>query len=198
MATLKSFIESLNLGDEPINLASAPEIFRLALLGLDEFKGVKQINPIDIPIFRINSDTGELMKSFDNENYLGGKVSTESVVTVNCREGIEFNETVDIYSILLSPKVYNKLPETTEEKIGVHRYPKEYGQKIFFDYITIGYSIDNVASNEGLSVDEAKAVLKERILRKVSDALDLDESNLPFTRDVIIRCSSRSIKQKEN
>ncbi len=107
-------------------------------------------------------------------------------------EDVEFNDNIDLYSITLGQKIYDK--ETVEKAIsdcGVYRLPTDYNyDKDDFrpvDEIRIKWRESELSN---LTQEE----IKERILSQVSDLIDNKESNIPAEHAILIRCSKRSIK----
>lgn len=179
-------------------------IVQKMLLNFKEFEGVKKINVLKSPSFMADKKTRKPLE-FDEDN-LGETSNTKAETAVSYKYNYEelqnnFNEEIDIFSISLTPKTY-KPEELTASALGcgVWTMPLIYNPESFTPYreIKIVFSPEGMQDNLALEQSsEVEKMLKERILKQVSDALDSYlEVNVPSHRGIIFRLSSRSIKKK--
>lgn len=200
MSCLSEYIEDLGLENNICVLTQHPELFfKLSLF--EEFKNVKKFNLLESPDYQYN-ENGEVVQK-GNEDNLGESFKNSTAHPRLIHPEGEFNDEIDIYSIELTPVVYDPSvfkENFTECKIGIDKYPTIYSSKDFstFDYIRVGYSLSNIMEFENLTREEAKEVVKGRIIRKISNLIDSDEATIRGTRRIMVRCSHRSYKQKEN
>lgn len=203
MLKLAEFIENLGLGDNnSIVLSEHPEVFFM-LSQFEEFKNVKKFNLLEFPIYNVSRETGEIMNMGDVEN-LGEsyKVETTQTRLINDENEDGFAEEIDIYSIDLTPHLYN--PDLLKSnfidwKIGIDKYPTFFNPADFssYDAITIAYSLTNIMDMEKLTRDEAKEVVKNRIIKKITNLIDSDTTTIKGFRKAMVRCSTRSFKKIE-
>lgn len=176
-------------------------IFRDDLMKCDEFKNVKKINLLHLPSYLIVESTGE--PTYDNVNYVGQKTKavTAPLYKIDEDTEFEFSEIVDLHIIRSTPKIYD--PSVLDNlDAGVWKTPRIYNQTNFIpsQEIRVKYNpetIQDIISFENKTIEE---IYKERIEPKIRE-LFLNpelESNLPHKRSLLIRCSPRSIKIKEN
>lgn len=173
------------------------------LLTFEEFKNVKKINVLQFPSYFVNKETGKFA-NYDEDN-LGDKSNYRIALTqtraISPGE-FEFAEEIDIYSIDLTPPMYDltKL-STINLGPGVWIMPTTYNSVDF----TPLKEIRVVFSPEGLqdimfdkTKEEVDKILEERILKNVKEALYSKEPNVPAHRKILIRASERSIIIKNN
>jgi hypothetical protein len=190
MQKLSDYIKKTNIDGFPAILNSD------CLHQCEEFKHVKKINILDFPIFKGDEKTGEPLNKIND--YLGSDGRIISTVTYVLKPDTEFNDEIDLYQILLSPKMYD--PNKTQNlDYGVWLHPTFYDAKNFtpIKKIEIKYSIGNIAMEKGLTDTQAKEEAKRIILAKVAELIDLDVSNIPYEQEIMIRCSPRSVKNKQ-
>lgn len=159
---------------------------------LDEFKNVKKINILQYSKYNVSTITGA---PAIQEDYLWETYKPEEVVSVKLGD-IELSDEIDLFSMEVSAKIYVPHEAT---KCGVWVWPLVYNPFNFSPHrkIEIIFSCEqmqDIYSND-MDVDRDP---KNVILKRVAHALDKMEPNIPSYRNVIIRCSARSIKQKEN
>jgi len=160
------------------------------------FSNVKKINILEMPTYYSDIKTGEPL-SF-KKDYLGEDCKFSEVVSFNHTsqsKDFNFNDEIDLYMIYLSPKKY----DIKNLDCGVWVFPSMYSPTNFkpLKKIEIIWSPEKVQDVSGLNDLQANEVLKETILNKLSEILNSDkplEPNIPYTRDIIIRCSPRSVK----
>lgn len=176
------------------------------LLTLDEFKGVKKINILKAPMYLGDAETGIPTELLDD--YIGQTSKTKSF-TVPTRaydpekeEGFKFPEEIDLYTISLSPRVYDP-KKTSAENLGpgVWIMPTLYSPNNFEPYkeIKIVFSPekiqDVIANKEDKSLEEE---IKNRIIKNVEKAFNEGlKENVPYKRVVLFRASDRSFKKNE-
>ncbi len=173
------------------------------LLDSDEFKNVKKINILPIPMFLVNPITKEPI--WLDENYLGGKTERIEVINIKYNDNIVFNDEIDLFSIKLSLPIYDDISNLD---CGVWQTPLCYNPNDFTPYniIKIKYSIEGIKDAKAWTIsdfkdigkfttEDARAKIKKTILKQVEDLIDSGNINIPAKRDLIIRCSPRSIKK---
>ncbi len=205
---LKEFFEkfaTVNLNDINGLNAFSPEHLEMlkgSLMECDEFKNTKKINIVHLPAFLAFEQTGDpvshdlLLKGVDL------KVKTKAVVTATYRleEDSEFDEIVDLYMITESPAIYN--PECVDNlDTGVWKLPTSYNPENFLpkNEIRIIYTPEiftDSTSNHDLSAEQ---VYINKIEPKVRELFlnSKNETNIQGLKPLLIRCSPRSIKVKE-
>ena len=164
------------------------------LLKLPEFKDVKKINLIDLPIYMRYTDDNTIMR-LGKGLYVDEtrETVTESVKEHLINGNLMFNEEIDIYSLQLGGEMYNpKQTSILNLGEGIFLTPTIYNPLTFqpFREIKVIFS------------PESKEDEKERILRIKNDFNDfvdkmvnnsLSNEEQLTNRCVIIRCSERSI-----
>lgn len=165
----------------------------------DDFKNVKKINILSLPIYRADTKTGDPFESLADSDFLGGTwrpVQTQTYLYDPKNDKIEFNEIVDIYIISLTPKMYS----CDKLGYGVWYYPTTYYPNDFssLNKIEINFSIEEIKELKNMNDEEAKTEAKRVILKQVSELIDSGQSNLPCEQKILIRCSPRSIKINNN
>ena len=190
----------------PTLSCEAIEAVKDHLLTLEDFKGVKKINVLKAPVYIGYKDT--LLPASEDENNLGDNSNTQmvSLPSFLYRPGdsddIEFSEEMDIYSIDLTPAIYDP-EELRSSKLGpgVWKMPPYYSPETFvpINEIRIIYSAEGL---QDILIDktpeETQQILKERIMNQVEKMLTTSSApNVPSIRRIIFRMTPRSIKVKE-
>lgn len=202
MQTLAEFIKEVRGNDEyvPDGLWKKHTD---TLLTFPEFRNVKKINIVDMPIFRTVNGAPLTEKT----EYLGGGTGVACVEERKMGDDI-FTEEIDIFDVHLSPVLYNcNGPEINANECGVWASPTLYNPINFSPRkkIEIVYSLADIQENLIELVEmtlqtrekKAKEIAKKIILDKVAHYIDTGETNWPELRSVLIRCSSRSFKNKK-
>lgn len=147
------------------------ESFKEKLLTLDEFKNVKQLNILDKPFIQVDVDS-----------------VPDLIPALLLPDNFEFEEVVDLFSIELTPDIY----DTKNLGIGVWKSPTLYDPKTFevIKEIKIIWSPDQLMDSK---INEEEII--EGMLGEVRELLTNGKnSNYPVIRSVIVRCSNRSYK----
>lgn len=172
------------------------DLIKNSLLLCDEFSNVKEINLLPYPNFEINQHGIPVDKDFI------GLVKSDQVQNYKFDNDLKFNEKIDIFSIIISPPLYDKdiidsLPE------GIHSLPINQNDYISafspLKEIRIKYSPESLQDlisldNDNLNFDEK---IDKIFLNKIKELIKSGEVSIPCRRDLIFRLSSRSIKRTE-
>lgn len=166
------------------------------LLAFDEFKDVKKINILNMPIYKTKK--GSNIPISNDDTYLGGETDTIHSVCYKLNDGeCTLNEEIDLYSISLTPVIYDpKDINDITNKIGVYRTPLLYDPKTFAptERISITWSTVGIKDSLGhLTPEEQDIEIRRRLMKMFEDALD-GKCGLPKRRGVIVRISPRSFK----
>lgn len=176
------------------------------LLTLEDFKGVKKINVLKTPVYIGYKDT--MLPAKEDENNLGDNSNTQMVSLSNFlyspgdSDGIEFSEEMEIYSIDLTPAIYDpNMLSTSKLGPGVWKMPPYYSPETFapINEIRIIYSLEGLQDILfDKKPEEVQKILKERIMNQVEKMLTTSmPPNVPSKRKIIFRMTPRSIKVKE-
>jgi hypothetical protein len=190
----------------PVLTCEAIEAVKDHLLTLEDFNGVKKINVLKAPVYMGHKET--LLPLDLDESNLGDTSDAKMVSLPNYlyspgETDIEFAEEIDIYSIDLTPAIYDPTV-LTRLKLGpgVWKMPPYYSPETFvpINEIRIIYSAEGL---QDILIDktpeEVQQILKDRIMNQVEKMLTTSSApNVPAMRKIIFRMSPRSIKVKEN
>lgn len=160
----------------------------------DEFKNVKRINFVELPIFSADINTEEPINL--DGTYLGGPTKEIFVQNLVFGNRVDLlNEVVDIYSIDTIDSYDSEANKNLT--FGVWQHPIKYNPINFSSYskIEVIYSLENIVGEKEISKDEAKKLAKQIILKQVSDLIDSEEVNVFRPKSILLRCSPRSIKK---
>lgn len=195
---LIEYLESIEETDgyEPKYFNTYMRLNPETLKEFDEFKHVTKINVVKTPIFLVDSVTNEPLESM--EDYIGQNnkpiISETHIVDF---EKQEFNEVIDILHIGVTPKIYD---QTVIDKLGcgIWLYPTSYSPIDFqsTSRIDVKYSLDSICQVKNIGTAQAKEEAKKTILAKVAELIDSGVPNVPYTRKIMVRCSPRSIRNK--
>ena len=194
---LGGYTQSSSFSDD-LTMPISGEVLTLMkdkLLTFDEFKGVKKINILPLPIYLVKKGTHTPLT--EDKNYLGEDTDTVTTETYKLGDGeSNFGEEIDLLSICLSPKMYDP-KDLNNNEIGVRRIPLLYDKESF----TPKEKIEIVWSKEAAQDSNAFGTLKdegfkERLMRLFEEALD-GKHDIPAKRGIMVRISPRSLKQKE-
>jgi hypothetical protein len=184
------------------------DIIQKYLLSLEEFKNVKKINVLKMPTILVDKDTN-IPLHMDPDN-LGNTENSKSYMLPsyayrpydNEREGkvlIELAEEIDLYLIDLTPPIYDpNALSTSSLGPGVWTMPVIFSPENLqpLKEIKVVYSPESLQDILfDKKPEEVEEILKERIINKVREALNTWKPNVPVLRDIIFRCTERSIKQ---
>lgn len=180
------------------------EMVQKFLLCFDEFKNVKKINVLKAPSYLGDIKTGAPIEQ--DETNLGDRSKTKVYQALSFKYSpdgeynFEFNEEIDLYCITLSPKMYDP-KELDIFKLGVGTWvmPAMYNPTTFIPLreIKVVFSPEAIQDIFGLKNDEeTNKEVKSRLLKSFEDAIDNGfKENVPYSRGVIFRVSSRSVKE---
>lgn len=154
------------------------------LLKTDEFKDVKKLNIVDYPHWVGNQETEEFQPDGVGiliHSYKFGYTSF-------------FSSIVNLYSITLSPKVYDP-NELNKLGKGVWVMPliAEEPDLEPIRQIRINYSPKLVQDLKNAKIADGEAKMKELIFEQLEKALK-GPPNIPSKRAIIFRCSPKSMK----
>lgn len=179
------------------------EMIQKFLLCFDEFKNVKKINVLKLPMYLGDAKTGAPIEQ--DETNLGDKSKTKQYQTLsftydpNKEFNIEFNEEIDLYSITLSIKIYDP-EELNIFKLGPGTWvmPSLYSPVDFTPLKEVRVIFSPEAIQDIFSLENKEDVEKEvkkRLMKSFEDALDNGlKENVPYRRTLLFRVSSRSVK----
>jgi hypothetical protein len=207
---LIKYLESIEVGVDGMNMATLGpeelknEMIQKFLLSFDEFKNVKKINALEAPSYLVDTKTGAPIEK--DESNLGDKNKVKSyavpsfIYNPNRDLYFEFNEEIDLYSISLSPKIYNP-EELTSFNLGVGTWvmPTMYDPANFTPLreIKVVFSPEAIQDILGLkNKEDGDKEVKKRLLKSFEDAIDNGlVENVPYSRNIMFRMSERSIKK---
>lgn len=179
------------------------EMVQKFLLCFDEFKNVKKINVLKLPVYLGDAKTGAPIEQ--DETNLGDKSKTKNYQAVsfnydpNRESNIEFNEEIDLYSITLSIRIYDP-EELNIFKLGAGTWvmPSLYSPVDFTPLREVRVIFSPEAIQDIFSLENKEDVEKEvkkRLMKSFEDALDNGlKENVPYRRTILFRTSSRSVK----
>jgi hypothetical protein len=180
------------------------EMVQKFLLCFDEFKNVKKINVLKLPMYLGDIKTGAPIEQ--DETNLGDKSKTKKYQAVsfnydpNRESNIEFNEEIDLYCITLSPKMYDP-EELNIFKLGVGTWvmPSLYNPVDFTPLKEVRVIFSPEAIQDIFSLtnkEDVEKEVKKRLMKSFEDAIDNGlKENVPYRRTVLFRVSSRSVKE---
>lgn len=204
MKTLAEFIKEIKHGDDDACKGESWSVHIEKLKTFPEFKNVKKINVVSLPIYKTLAKTGEPLNLCQDRDFLGAETGVACVLEMKLDEN-SLNEEIDLYDLTLGPALYNPNGPKPED-YGVWASPLMYNPFNFEPKrkIEIIYSLDSIADIYGFDgtsqnkIKLAKEKAKQIILDKVGQLIDSGETNWPEYRSVIFRGSSRSFKKQKN
>jgi hypothetical protein len=160
------------------------------LFECEEFKNVARINFLDVPTYKIDSDTKEPISL---EREYDGEVELKTTATFKLKQNdeIKLNRYVDIYSLQLI-KVYNT-SAVNLDKPGVWIFPTTYNLETFIPKNEIRIIWNPEQLQDALMMMGNSETSKSRLMRMFEDALDNMETNIPCEYGLFFRGSERSV-----
>lgn len=203
---LVKYLESIEIDSMSIATLGPEELqnemIKKFLLCFDEFKNVKKINALKLPTYLGDVNTGAPIDQ--DEGNLGDKSKTKSyivpsfVYNPNRDSNVEFNEEIDLYSISLSPKVYDPRElDSFSLGIGTWVMPTMYHPSDFtpLNEIKVVFSPEGIQDILDLKEGGEKEI-KKRLMKSFENAIDNGlVANVPYSRNILFRMSERSIKK---
>jgi hypothetical protein len=162
------------------------------LLQCEEFKGVKKLNFLTLPNFMANKKTGDPLEPLNRDSLPGEETYSERVVTYKFTTNLEFNEVVDLYSIGLSPRIYDE-NFIENLKDGLWSLPQVLGDFVSKKEIRFIFSREKLQDMQGLHPETFEQFVNKTVedFRKF---ITSDEVNVPSKKAIMLRVSPRSIK----